>query len=346
MNIKTPEADAAVTPQVLTDEVVFEETLRPARLVDYIGQTAVKENLAIAITAAKGRGEALEHVLIYGAPGLGKTTLAAIVAHEMGGNLRVTSGPAIERAGDLASILTNLEAGDVLFIDEIHRLSRVVEEVLYPAMEDYVLDLVIGKGPAARTVRLDLPRFTLVGATTKIGAMSSPLRDRFGVVHSLEFYEVSEMEKIIRRSAKILGIAIESPALTEVARRARRTPRIANRLLKRVRDFAQVAGSPTITLALAGSALARLEIDELGLDRTDRKILALIANHFDGGPVGIETIAAASTEDRDTLETVTEPYLLQLGFLKRTPKGRVLTPAAFRHLGLRLAEVTKQEALL
>lgn len=337
---------SVVTPDTAADEVVFEQTLRPKTLADYIGQASVKDNLSIAITAARQRGEALEHVLIHGAPGLGKTTLAAIVAHEMGANLRVTSGPAIERAGDLASILTNLEAGDVLFIDEIHRLSRVVEEVLYPAMEDYVLDLVIGKGPAARTVRLDLPRFTLVGATTKIGAMSSPLRDRFGVVHSLEFYDQADMEKIVSRSAAILAIRLELAAVTEIASRARRTPRIANRLIKRVRDFAQVHGSAAITADLAESALDRLEIDSLGLDRTDRKILTLIAEHFGGGPVGIETIAAASTEDRDTLETVTEPYLLQLGFLKRTPKGRVVTPAALRHIGAKLsAEQVKQLSL-
>ncbi|MEK7460978.1 MAG: Holliday junction branch migration DNA helicase RuvB [Patescibacteria group bacterium] len=334
-----------ITAQSMPEEVVFEETLRPSRLADYIGQKAVKENLRIAMMAAQGRGETLEHVLIHGAPGLGKTTLAAIVAHEMGSNLRVTSGPAIERAGDLASILTNLEAGDVLFIDEIHRLSRVIEEVLYPAMEDYMLDLVIGKGPAARTVRLDLPKFTLVGATTRIGAMSSPLRDRFGVIHSLEFYDVSEMEEIIRRSAKILGIAIEAPALTELARRSRRTPRIANRLLKRVRDYAQVEGSGIITLPLAKHALDRLEIDALGLDRTDRKIISTIASHFGGGPVGIDTIAASTNEDRDTIETVVEPYLLQIGFLKRTPKGRVLTPAAAHHLGLKIADQNSEQRL-
>ncbi len=320
-------------PSVEPEEVELEQTLRPRRLDEYIGQTAVKENLAIAMTAAKQRGEALEHVLIHGAPGLGKTTLASIIAHEMGANLRVTSGPAIERPGDLASILTNLEAGDVLFIDEIHRLSRVVEEVLYPAMEDYVLDLVIGKGPAARTLRLDLPKFTLVGATTKIGAISSPMRDRFGVVHNLEFYDLADMETIVERAAKILQIPIEPPARAEVARRARRTPRIANRLLKRVRDYAQVAASGTVTASVAKTALDRLEIDDLGLDRTDRKLLHAIADTFRGGPVGIDTLAAATTEDRDTIELVYEPYLIQLGFLQRTPKGRVITPAGLRHLG-------------
>lgn len=326
-------SDELTQPTPLADEEVLEQTLRPKRLRDYIGQAAIKENLQIAMTAAQQRGESLEHVLIHGAPGLGKTTLATILAHEMAGNLRVTSGPAIERAGDLASILTNLEAGDLLFIDEIHRLSKTVEEVLYSAMEDFVLDLVIGKGPAARTVRLDIPRFTLVGATTKIGAISSPLRDRFGVVHSLEFYEQADMEEIIDRSAKILKIMIEPLATREVASRSRRTPRIANRLLKRVRDFAQVAGSPTITQDLAHQGLSRLEIDGLGLDRTDRKILTTIAETFQGGPVGIESIAAATSEDRDTVETVYEPYLIQLGFLQRTPKGRVLTPAGYRHTG-------------
>lgn len=326
--------ETVVTTEQIPDEVELEQTLRPKTLKDYIGQGGVKENLRIAMSAAKQRGESLEHVLIHGAPGLGKTTLATILANEMGTSLRVTSGPAIERAGDLASILTNLERGDVLFIDEIHRLSRVVEEVLYPAMEDFVLDLVIGKGPAARTVRLDIPSFTLVGATTKLGAISSPLRDRFGVVHNLEFYELPDMEEIVRRSAKILKIQIEPPAINEVARRARRTPRIANRLLKRVRDYAQVEGQGTVTQPLAHIALDRLEIDQFGLDRTDRKILHAIAHTFSGGPVGLGTIAAAIAEDQDAIETVYEPYLIQLGFLQRTPKGRIITAGGLQHLGL------------
>lgn len=326
--------EAIVTTEQRPEDIELEQTLRPKALRDYIGQGAVKENLRIAMQAAKQRNEALEHVLIHGAPGLGKTTLATILANEMGTNLRVTSGPAIERAGDLASILTNLEQGDVLFIDEIHRLSHVVEEVLYPAMEDFVLDLVIGKGPAARTVRLDIPRFTLVGATTKLGAISSPLRDRFGVVHALEFYDIPDMEKIVGRSAKILKVTIDTPAINEVARRARRTPRIANRLLRRVRDYAEVEANGQVTRELAKTGLDRLEIDDLGLDRTDRRILYAIAHTFGGGPVGLSTIGAAIAEDQDAIETVYEPYLIQIGFLQRTPKGRIITPAGVRHLGL------------
>lgn len=316
------------------DEARLDEQLRPGLLTEYIGQQRVKDNLLIAIGAAKQRGDTLEHVLIHGAPGLGKTTLANVIARELGRDIRVTSGPAIERTGDLASILTNLSDGDVLFIDEIHRLQRTVEEVLYPAMEDFALDLVLGKGPAARTVRLDLPHFTLVGATTRIGALSSPLRDRFGVVHALEFYTLPEMEEIIGRSSRIFGITIDSQAISEIAKRARRTPRIANRLLKRVRDYAEMQASGRITETIAHHALDQLDIDHGGLDRLDRKILETIALTFQGGPVGLGTIAAAIAEDPETIETVYEPYLIQLGYLKRTPKGREVTPAALRHLKL------------
>lgn len=325
--------ETPIIPEQTPDEVEFELTLRPRTFVEYIGQDAVKENLRIAIAAAKKRGEPLEHVLIHGSPGLGKTTLAQILASEMGAQIRVTSGPAIERPGDLASLLTNLQPGDILFIDEIHRLNRTVEEVLYPAMEDYALDLMIGKGPAARSLRLDLPKFTLVGATTRIGAISSPMRDRFGNVHGLEFYNLGDMTEIVERSGRILKVTVEPAAITEIARRSRRTPRIANRLLKRVRDYAEVEADGTITQELAARALERLEVDAMGLDRIDRKILQTIAQTFGGGPVGIETIAAATAEDRDTLEVVYEPYLLQLGFLQRTPKGRVITEAGVRHLG-------------
>lgn len=319
-------------PEQIPDEVELEQTLRPKTFTEYIGQDAVKENLRITIAAARKRGEALEHVLIHGAPGLGKTTLAQILASEMGANIRITSGPAIERAGDLASILTNLEAGDILFIDEIHRLNRTVEEVLYPAMEDYVLDLVIGKGPAARNVRLDLPKFTLVGATTRIGAISSPMRDRFGNLHGLEFYDTPDMAEIVGRSARILQVTIDPDAIIEIAERARRTPRIANRLLRRVRDYAEVESNGRVTQKLAKTALDRLEIDAVGLDRIDRKLLMTIAHKFAGGPVGLSTIAAATAEDQDTVETVYEPYLMQLGFLQRTPKGRIITDAGIRHI--------------
>ena len=311
-----------------------EPTLRPKRLEDYIGQEKVKENLKIYIEAAKLRGESLDHVLLYGPPGLGKTTLSNIIAEEMGVNMRVTSGPAIEKQGDLAALLTNLSEGDVLFIDEIHRLSRSVEEILYPAMEDGALDIIIGKGPAARSIRIDLPRFTLIGATTRAGQLTTPLRDRFGVMLKLELYTPEELTTIVIRSAGILGFAITADGAYEIASRSRGTPRIANRLLKRVRDFAQVSGKEVIDSRIANLALGRLEIDALGLDNTDRKMLETIIKFYDGGPVGLETLAATVGEEAITLEDVYEPYLLQIGFLSRTPRGRCVTRLAYEHLGL------------
>ena len=316
------------------EEDIWQYSLRPKYFNEYIGQREAKDNLNIYIQAAKQRGEALDHVLLYGPPGLGKTTLAGIIANELGVNFRITSGPAIEKAGDLAAILTNLDEHDVLFIDEIHRLSRSVEEVLYSAMEDYALDIIIGKGPSARSVRIDLPKFTLVGATTRAGALAAPLRDRFGIVSRLKYYKQDELEFIVTRAAEILNIGIETAGASEIARRSRGTPRIANRLLKRVRDFAQVVGNGVITADIADEALKRLHVDKMGLDRIDRRVLKCIIDKYDGGPVGIETIAAAVSEERDTIEDVYEPYLMQLGFLGRTPRGRVATKLAYDHLGI------------
>ena len=321
----------------------LENSLRPKQLTDYIGQDKVKENLSVYIKAAKVRGEALDHVLLYGPPGLGKTTLAGIIANEMGVNIRITSGPAIEKQGDLAALLTNLQEGDVLFIDEIHRLNRSVEEVLYPAMEDRALDIIIGKGPSARSIRLDLPNFTLVGATTRAGQLSAPLRDRFGVIFRLELYTPQELSVIVKRSAGILGIEIEDQGAAMIASRSRGTPRIANRLLKRSRDFAQVKYNGVITEEAASDALSRMEVDDLGLDAVDRRLLTTMIKNYNGGPVGLETIAAAIGEEAVTIEDVYEPYLMQIGFLSRTPRGRCVSSAAYKHLGI---EQEGQQTLL
>ncbi len=320
--------------QMTAEDGDTEVSLRPQKMTDYIGQEKVKENLSVYIEAAKKRGESLDHVLLYGPPGLGKTTLAGIIANEMNVNIRITSGPAIEKSRDLAALLTNLQEGDILFIDEIHRLSKNVTEVLYPAMEDYALDIIIGQGPAARSIRIDLKKFTLIGATTRAGQLSSPLRDRFGVLFRLEMYTSEELAEIVTRSANLLGISIDSDGAAEIAKRSRGTPRIANRLLKRVRDFADVIGDGVITKKIADTALTKLEIDELGLDNIDRRMLKSIITIFGGGPVGLDTLAATIGEEAITLEDVYEPYLLQIGFLNRTPRGRMATSLAYKHLGL------------
>ncbi len=328
-----PETDRVLSPERRPEDQA-DHALRPRRMADLLGQERVKDNLSILIDAARKRGEALDHVLFYGPPGLGKTTLAHVIANEMGVNIKVTAGPVIERAGDLAAILTNLRAGDILFIDEVHRLGRAVEEVLYPAMEDYALDIVIGKGPSARSIRLQLPKFTVIGATTRLALLTAPLRARFGAVYRLDFYELAAMEAIVRRGAGLLSVKVDGEGVSEIARRARGTPRVALRLLKRVRDFAQVRSDGTVNRQVARAALDLLEVDPLGLDDIDRRVLRTVIDKYGGGPVGLETIAASISEEADTIMDVVEPYLLQLGFLDRTQRGRIVTRAAYDHLGI------------
>lgn len=339
-------AQPAALPSDDPQEVEFEVKLRPHDFANYIGQDRLKQNLKLAIAAASKRGEPLDHILLYGPPGLGKTTMASVIAHEMGAQIRITSGPAIERAGDLASLLTNLQDGDILFIDEIHRLHRSVEEVLYSAMEDFKLDIMLGKGPSARSLRLDLPKFTLIGATTRTGALAAPLRDRFGLIHRLEFYTPDQVKAIIERAAKILDVSIHPEAALKLAERARLTPRIANRLLKRVRDYADVNGDGIIDTVISHNALELLEIDELGLDPADRMLLHAIIENYAGGPVGVETLAAMTAEERSTIEDFIEPYLLQIGLLERTPRGRKVTPKAYAHLKKDLPDTHKQSQLV
>lgn len=327
-------------------EAEIEVTLRPKDFDNYIGQERLKQHIKLAISAANKRGEQLDHVLLHGPPGLGKTTMASVIAHEMGAQIRVTSGPAIERSGDLASLLTNLQDGDILFIDEIHRLNRVVEEVLYSAMEDFKLDIMLGKGPSARSLRLDLPKFTIIGATTRTGSLTAPLRDRFGLIHRLEFYTPEEIERIIIRAAKILNVSIDKAAAAELAKRSRLTPRIANRLLKRVRDYADVNGDGIIDTNLSTKALEMLDIDDLGLDISDRRILDAIIDNYNGGPVGVETLAAVTSEERSTIEDFYEPYLMQIGLIERTPRGRKVTPKAYKHLGKTAKKSNKSQSTL
>ena len=335
-----------ISSQESPEEAAFENNLRPKRLADYIGQNKVKDNLKIFMAAAKKRGEPIEHVMLHGCPGLGKTTLAHIIANEMGGNIKVTTGPTIERTGDLAAILTNLADGDILFIDEMHRLNKVIEEVLYPAMEDFALDIIIGKGPSARTLRLDLPKFTLIGATTRMSMISAPLRDRFGTSFKLDYYLDEDIEKIIRRNAKILNTDLDEVACSQIAKRSRKTPRVANRLLKRVRDFAEVKADGKITNKVAKEALNLMEVDEIGLDEVDRKILSTLIEKFSGGPVGLNTLAAATQEEMETLEDIYEPFLIQLGFLNRTPRGRTATKLSYQHLGFNPPLNNDQKSLL
>jgi holliday junction DNA helicase RuvB len=335
------EADRLIQTEATREDEVIDRAIRPKTLADYTGQQHVCQQMAIFIEAAKGRGDPLDHLLIFGPPGLGKTTLAMIVANEMGVNIKTTSGPVLEKAGDLAALLTNLEPNDVLFIDEIHRLSPVVEEILYPAMEDYQLDIMIGEGPAARSIKLDLPPFTLVGATTRAGALTSPLRDRFGIVQRLEFYKVEELTQIIQRSAHFLHLQLDSVGAAEIARRARGTPRIANRLLRRVRDYAQVKANGLVTLDVASAALQMVDVDAEGFDYMDRKLILAIIEKFSGGPVGLDNLAAAIGEEKDTIEDVIEPFLIQQGFIQRTPRGRIATPRAYNHFGFDLPEEKK-----